>query len=361
MLLDRYLLRELLGPLSFALGILGALMSTGFVLFGLIEESARFHYPLSLMLKVMLLKLPEMLTYTLPMALLLGSMLAISRLASDQELLILRLNGLSFWRLLAPLLGLALLLVSLNIALNELLVPPSNWLARQALHHARTGELTLPAQQSHLMLRDSGPEGLRHLIYARENKGPELRDVVIQRFEKGQLRFVLTAPRAFFEAGSWRFEKGRTLQIEPEKDEIMAASFESYQMPLAPELPALLQENRQPQELSLRELRAQIQRLETLGQPVAALKVRWQQKLAIPVSGLLFVVLGSALGARTLRSRSQGLGLSLLMVFGYYLLMSLGTALGDSQQVPVWLGAWLPHLLLWPPCLGLVYWRDQQG
>ena len=98
MLLDRYLLREWLGPLAFALTVLGSLMTTGFVLFGLIEESARFHYPVGLMVQIMLLRLPEMLFYTLPMAALLATLLAVARLSGDQELLILRITGMSFWR-----------------------------------------------------------------------------------------------------------------------------------------------------------------------------------------------------------------------------------------------------------------------
>ena len=73
-MLDRYLLQQLLSPFLLALTLLGCLMSTGFVLFGLIEESARFQYPLYLIVKVFALRLPEMLYYTLPMAILMASL-----------------------------------------------------------------------------------------------------------------------------------------------------------------------------------------------------------------------------------------------------------------------------------------------
>lgn len=333
-------------------------MTTGFVLFGLIEDSARFHYPLLLMLQIVVLRLPEMLFYTLPMAALLGTLLAVSRLANDHELLILRLNGMSFWRFGLPFVAAAGLLALLAIGLNETLVPPSAWLARQALHQAQTGQsLSLPRQE-HLLFRDLGPEGLRHLIYARATDGERLEGVVVEAFEQQELKAVLMARQARFRADSWYFEEGSILELAPEKEQLLRARFESYQMALPASLQSLIREARQPLEMNLRELAQYISQLDTAGQSVAALKVRWHQKLAVPLAGVVFAALGLVLGARTLRSASQGLGLSLLIVFVYYLLMSTGTALADSGQLPAWLGAWLPHLITGPLALGLINQRN---
>lgn len=359
MLLDRYLLREWLGPLAFALIVLGSLMTTGFVLFGLIEESARFHYPLGMMLQIMLLRLPEMLFYTLPMAALLATLLAVARLAADNELLILRIHGMSFWRFGAPFLAASAALALTAIVLNETLVPPSAWLARQVLHQARSGEpLSLPRQE-HLLFRDLGPEGLRHLVYARATDGKQLQGVVVQVFDKQELKAVLMAGTAEYAAGRWRFEQGSLLELQPQGERILRASFSSYELDLPATLQALISEARQPLELNLGELGAHIARLESLGQPAAPLRVRWHQKLAVPLAALVFCALGLVLGARTLRSASQGLGLSLSIVFVYYLLMSLGTALGDASQVPAWLGAWLPHLVTLPLAIALMDRRNR--
>lgn len=357
-ILDGYLLREWFSPLAFALVVLGSLMTTGFVLFGLIEESARFHYPLGLMLQVMLLRLPEMLFYTLPMAALLATLLAVARLAGDQELLVLRISGMSFWRFGAPFLAASLAVALTAIGLNETLVPPSAWLARQVLNQARTGQpLSLPHQE-HLLFRDTGPEGLRHLIYARATDGHQLAGVVVQIFEKDQLKAVLLADSGRFDTGAWRFFHGSVLELDAHSDQILRARFASYSLNLPATLASLIRESRQPLELNLHELGRYIQQLESAGQPVAALKVRWHQKLTTPLAALVFCALGLVLGARTLRSASQGLGLSLLIVFVYYLLMSLGTAMGDGGQIPAWLGAWLPQLVTVPLALGLMARRN---
>lgn len=334
-------------------------MTTGFVLFGLIEDSARFHYPVLLMLQIVCLRLPEMLFYTLPMASLLATLLAVSRLANDQELMSLRLSGLSFWRFASPFIAGSLALALVSIALNETLVPPSAWLARQALHQAQSGQsLSLPRQE-HLLYRDLGTEGLRHLIYARSSDGSQLQGVVVQAFREQKLKAVLMADKAYFASHQWQFENGSLLELDAQRTDIRRVEFKSYQMPLAAGLQTLLRESRQPLEMNLADLSAYIAQLDRLGQSVASLQVRWHQKLAVPMAAVIFAILGVVLGARTLRSTSQSLGLSLLIVFVYYLLMSIGTALADSSQVPAWLGAWLPHLVCLPWALILMHKRNQ--
>jgi len=99
-------------------------------------------------------------------------------------------------------------------------------------------------------------------------------------------------------------------------------------------------------------------RLAASGQNIQALQVRWHQKMAIPFAAVVFSLWGCAVGLRTLNSHSQGLGLSLLMIFGYYLIMSIGTSLGDTGTLPAWLGAWLPICLGLPLGWGLISWRN---
>ena len=357
MLISRYLLREVLSPFSFALVILGSLMTSGFVLFGLIEESARFHYSLWAMLQIVCLRLPEMLFYTLPMAVLLATLLAVSRLASDYELLVMRLTGLSLWGFAGPFVLFAISVASVTVVLNETLVPSSSWLARKILEQARTGQLSFPEHQEHMVFKEMGPTGLKHLIYARFADGNYLEDVVIQRFENQQLDSVLQAKKASFKDGYWDFEAGETLHLHSDAG-ILKGHFEHYRISLPVALPQILNESRQPGEMNLRELATQIQLLQLSGASVAALKVRWHQKIAVPFAAVVFALLGVVLGARSLRSKSQGFGISLAVVFLYYLLMSLGTALGDSESVAPVLGAWLPHLVTLPLAMGLLAYRN---
>lgn len=356
-LLNRYLVRELLLPFGFALACLGCLMTTGFVLFGLIEESVRFEYSLSLMLQVVALRLPEMLGYTLPMATLMGTLLAVARLSNDHEILALRSMGMSLWQMLLPMLAFSLLISLLCLGLKEGLAAPASWQARQLLHAARHGELRLAGQQSHLLMKDIGPEGPRHLIYARSAQGQQLEDVIIQRFEAQVLQTLIQAKQARFDGQNWVFEQGQLLQLNQSRP--VGLHFQHYTLPLPDTVASFLAEARQPEEMNQQELADYIQTLAANGQPSAALSVRWHQKWALPLAAPVFCIWGAGLGLRSLRTTGQGLGLSLLVIFCYYLLMSIGTALGDSAQLAPWLGAWLPLILSGLLGLGWITWRNR--
>lgn len=354
--LTRYLIQTLLPPFGFALICLSCLMTTGFVLFGLIEESARFEYSLGLILQIVWLRLPEMLGYTLPMATLMGTLLAVARLSDDHEVLALRSSGMSLWQMLWPLLSVSLLISGLALGLKEWVAAPAAWQARQLLHAAQHGEIKLARHQRHLLMKEMGPEGLRSLIYAGHAAGQTLEQVVIQRFEQNTLQAVIQAREAHFDGQAWRFYDGQMLHLDPTP---VSMRFKAYTLPLPDAVSAVLNEARSPEEMNQQELAGFIQTLAASGQDTRALRLRWHQKWALPLTAPVFCLWGAGLGLRSLRGAGQGLGITLLLILMYYLLMSIGTALGDRGALPAWLGAWSPVLFSSLLGLGLISWRNQ--
>src|ERR1700735_1771551 len=128
-LLDRYLLRELIIPLGYCLG--GLLMI--FIAFDLIASLNRFQEHGLLVRDVVelyLVKLPAIMVFILPIALLLSLLHTLTNLARHHELTAMRAAGVSLWRLCLPYLAVGFLLSLLVFALNELWVPDSE--AKQA-------------------------------------------------------------------------------------------------------------------------------------------------------------------------------------------------------------------------------------
>jgi lipopolysaccharide export system permease protein len=344
MLLDRYLLRQLSGPFVFSLLTLGCLMTTGFVLFTLMEEAVRFQIPVDLFLKILLLRVPEMLFFTLPMSVLFATLLTFGRLVLEQELLALRLLGWSLWRVLVPVLSSAVAVAGLTLVFNETLIPPAVWQARELRHYAMTRQRSLPLEQHHLLYREYAQGKLLRLVYAERAQGSQLEQVWVQQFLQGELSLVLRARQARWEGNVWHFEQGDLLRFEafPSRHPTVA-TFASYRLPIAPTLGEWARESRQPTEMNLRELGRHIAVMKLAGQEPWALQVRWHQKLAIPASAVVFAALALGLTGQSLRSRAQGFGLSLLIIFGFYLFLAMGTALGDAGKIPAGLAAWLPH------------------
>lgn len=315
-------------------------MSTGFVLFHLMEQMVQFDIPLLLVLKIFALRLPEMLFYTLPMSLLLGVMLAYARLATDREILAFQLFGAAPWRLYRVPVIFAMGVTSVTILCNETFIPPSVFAARQALSLAQHGEPLLK-QQADFYYRYQDNTGNKYIFYAAMATQNALKTVTVQHFENDRLITLLQAKTAELKKGKWVFYQGRSLHLDPASD--YKSHFESFTYPFQLNFQQVLQP-KEPLEMNLRELGQYISDRAEAGLPEQALKVRWHHKLSIPFAGVLFAFVGCFLGIKAQPGKGQSFGLCLGVIFLYYLLMAIGTALGDSGVIfAVW-AAWMPHV-----------------
>jgi lipopolysaccharide export LptBFGC system permease protein LptF len=104
---------------------------------------------------------------------------------------------------------------------------------------------------------------------------------------------------------------------------------------------------RDPSEMTIPELRAAISAKRAAQQLTFAEAVELQRKFSIPFACLGFAAIGIPLGIRPSRAvRSRGFTLSLALIFGYYLLLTLGESLGDRGVLPAIVALWLPNVIL---------------
>lgn len=95
----------------------------------------------------------------------------------------------------------------------------------------------------------------------------------------------------------------------------------------------------------MRELRQQIELMRTQFVDTKKLETELYQRITIPMASLVFAIIGVPLGVQPTRSSSsRGIGLSLLIFFCYYVLMTLAGALGQSGALNPAYAVWLPNV-----------------
>lgn len=109
--------------------------------------------------------------------------------------------------------------------------------------------------------------------------------------------------------------------------------------------------------MNIRELSRHMEILQSEGKETHKLEVEWHLKWAIPMASIVFALVGAPLGIQSHRSASSvGFGLSIIVIFIYYLIMTAGSALAQGGYLPPALGAWLQNIVLGIAGLGLM-WR----
>jgi lipopolysaccharide export system permease protein len=152
-LIDRYLLRQLLGPTVLAtLALTGvALLSQSLSFLDLMVNQRQ---SAGVFLEVTLLAMPQLINMVLPIALFVAALVALNRLHTEQEIVVCFAGGMSRWRVLAPAMRLAATIAFLALLSNAFLQPAAARQMREELFRVRTdlaatlvreGEFTEPA------------------------------------------------------------------------------------------------------------------------------------------------------------------------------------------------------------------------
>jgi len=355
-LLDRWLLGELMGPLLFGIAAFTAVTLSVGVVFELVRRVAESGLPLTAAMQVLTLRLPSFLVLSFPMATLMATLLAFSRLSGSSELTALRSVGVSTQRMVVPALALALAMSLLTFVFNDLIVPRANLAATTSLERA-LGKAISTEKGSNIMYSRFGKiaqedgekvKMLTHIFYARHHLRGEMRDVTILDFSRPGQRQMLTAETGLWndQQAAWEFRNGRIINVDDDTGTTTSARFDRYSYPLSRDPLDVAKLPSDPSVMTVGQARTaeRLQRQAGNAKEARRLRVRIQEKFAFPAICLVFGLIGSSLGVRphSRTSRSQGFGISVLLIFGYYLMSFIFSSLGITGTLTPFLAAWLP-------------------
>ncbi|MFA7622048.1 MAG: LptF/LptG family permease [Aminobacteriaceae bacterium] len=345
-ILDKFILKELSGAFLFGVASFTMVFVAGDLLFQAANLIIEQGVGLGVVVRLILYQLPEVVILTLPMGSLLSALLTFSKLSANSELVALKSAGIPFHRILRPVF-LAAVLVSLFAMLAaETLVPFANRAAENLLKYEVLHEKPAMLKEK-VFLRDERDGMLSRVIYLGELNPREglMKEIIIQEFEDGRLHRISLADEGVWKGGEWWIDNGQVFEVtkSAKVQSLFRFDRQKLQLDLSPR--QIEQASRSPSEMSSLELLEQIAMMEQQGQSLAPLKVMFHLRLALPWAAVVLSVLGSALGVRSTRSGPGiGFGLSVLIVFAYYVVMSFCRAFGDSGYMPAIVAAWFPNV-----------------
>jgi lipopolysaccharide export system permease protein len=352
-LLDRYIWKQLSGVLLF-----GVAFFTAFLLVNHLFVLARLNrdggFSLAL-LQLAAYRLPYFAVFSLPMATLLASLLAVGRLSDGQEITAMRTSGISLRRIAAPLVIAGLAVSAAAVLTGEFIVPRAEEAYRQALAQTIRSQRTV----QRLLFRDTH-DGVESAYFVRRFRVADgvMEDVVVNQLEQGTLKRVIEAARATYQDGEWVFEDGTLHAFSG--DTTVTSRFDHLRLQLSRTPREIAIEQRDPSEMTIRELRTYVRLLQRSGQPLAPYAVEIQSKLALPFSAALFALLALPLGLRPHRSgRAIGLGLTVAVLIVYYVLLSITVTLGLNGRLSPVGAAWLPNVALGLAGIALLWRADR--
>jgi lipopolysaccharide export system permease protein len=344
--LDRYIFLELMEPFLFGLGSFTTILSSSMVLFELVRAVVLRGMPVAVALQIFIYRLPAIVVYIFPMATLLAALLAFSRLSHDSEIVAFKASGISIFRLIIPVLALGLLVSFANLTFSEIVVPESSKAAKNLL--IETSVKQPPKIERNIFVPEMEGGKLKRIFYAESMKAQTMRGVIVQEFADGKLTQIINASQAAWqrEKNQWLFQNGTIYLLSAAGEYKHLIKFQE-QLVTTKYTPAdFYIGERNPDEMNISQLRDFISLKEKMGVDVTDFKIQLNMKMAIPFASLVFALLGAPLGLSPRRtSGSVGLGISIIVVFFYYLATFVSIAIGELKLIPPAACAWLPNLI----------------
>ncbi len=396
-ILSRYILKEHVSPFFVSLLVVTFILLIDRIidLLNLIIEKKLDGFTI---LQVFGLSLPFMLALSIPMAVLVATILAFGRMTVDREMTAIKSSGINIYRMLTPLLITAVLLTGLMVYFNHFFLPESN-------HKLKNLMIKIAYYKPMTIIKENEFNNLMdYTIYVKENNESELRDVLI--YDRSESRF----PKTII-ANTGRvvqMDNGNSLQItlndgemhernekEPGKYQIrafqhfvinirnvgnrmdfMETGYRSDREMTHGQLISEMNEKKHElvsKQVEIDEMEQRLQRLKfsvksleniqetrrlsimqklnqdrhlELKEALRSLQVEFHKKYALSFAIIIFVLIGIPLGLMT---RSSGIGMafsvSSVIFLIYYISLTGGEQLADKGLMSPFLAMWISNFV----------------
>jgi LPS export ABC transporter permease LptF len=361
-LIDKFVGRELLVNVFFAIAVLSLVLVVGNIFRKLLPLLVNHDVPMEYLLAFIAYVLPFSLIFTIPWGLLTAILLVFGRLSADNELIALRANGVSVTRVCIPLASIALVSTTICLWLNVQVAPAAQEKLRSTIFDLATRDPMALFGSDQVIDEFPGRK-----IYVGKKEGNRLENITVFELGENSMPMKVTFARSGrLEAD---LENKRILmhlyyaryQQRDEKDPNDLRKIRDGINMSEGTLPISLEELYEKQKkrpsrsaLSIQQLLEQLKSENKREQSASRTEIN--KRFSFPFACLAFAIVGVPLGVTAhRRETSIGFAVGLIVAVTYFLFVIIGDTLRGNPKVHPELLVWFPNVLF--IALGMLLFR----
>lgn len=345
-LLDKYILRQVIEMFIMGVAVFTSIIFASDTFITLIKQISLYGIPFNVAFMMIILNLPGVIVMTIPMGVLLATVMTLNRLSLLSEITVMRSCGIGLNRIAKPIFIFAIVMSLFSFFINESVVPvmtrQSKDLALWAL-----GQKNIPNGKQNFVFKELNEnEGLKRLFYVGYCKDKTLYNITVLDSSKPGAIQILQAEEGKTTPAGWNFDKGSIYTISDTGKILNTTLFDQSQVKFGIDMTKELQKNL-AKEMNFRKLYYHLKHNLVPKDQRNDMAVELFDKIALPITTIVFVLLGVPLAITPPRVRyNRGFLFSILIIFAYYLIRALSISFGDAGTIAPALAAWAPNIIL---------------
>lgn len=345
-LLDKYILRQVIEMFIMGVAVFTSIIFASDTFITLIKQISLFGIPFNVALMMIILNLPQVIVMTIPMGVLLATVMTLNGLSLKSEITVMRACGIGLNRIAKPIFIFALLMSICSFIINETIVPvmtkQSKDLALWSL-----GQKNIPEGKQNFVFKELTDGGsLKRLFYVGYCEDKILHNItVLDTATEGTIQ-VLQADEGKTSPEGWEFQKGAVYTVGEDGKVLNTTLFDSSVVKFGLDMSKELNKN-VAKEMNFTKLINYIKHNALDNQQKNIYRIELYDKLALPLTTIALVLIGVPLAITPPRVRyNRGFLFSILIIFAYYLIRALSISFGEAGSLPAFFAAWLPNIIL---------------
>lgn len=360
---DRYIFKQVLFATCVAILLFTIVWIAPEMLLNTIKDTLAGHYPVKTAIMYIIYELPKILGKAFPVGLLLGTLFTFDKLSKDSELTIFRAVGLSFKRIIAPVVVLSIIVTFLCYFTGDKLIPYAAYKTSQLSGHVKSTQFVYNQ-------KDQSGFPMQTVVVSRSS-GKNLENIIVLDFAKEiysdvhQLSDIYFAKSGQVLDDKWELKDIIRYQIS--KDGIFVDIGKSDNMSILNSEAAqnayilMTYSTKKEREINCTNLRNYVKLLKAEGmdEEYRYMKNKYLQRFFHPFVCILLAIMGCLLGfSKPREQRLVGFTIAIGCIFLYYITLPFFDLLAEKGVLPPLITAAFPPLAFLGAIIGFYKVKD---
>lgn len=348
-ILDKYILKQILEVFVLGIIVFTAILFASDAFTSLIKQISKFGMPMNIAGMIIFLNLPAVIVMTIPMSVLFSTVMTINKLCLQSEITVMKACGIGIKRIAKPIFYFAFVMALITFFINEAIVPATTAQSKTLALYSLV-QKNIPDGKRNFTIKElKNGNYLRRLFYVEKCEDKEFFNASIVDLSAEDKIQILQAKTGTSVLEGWQFNNASIYTISKEDKSLNTSWVEKTVLDFGADIQQQLDKKNDGSDYNLFELAKLVndKQLSVDNKIITRYKVKFWDKIALPITTFVFVLLGVPLAITPPRVRyNRGLLFCIAVIFLYYIIRAFSISLGFNESIPAFLAANLPNIIL---------------